>query len=127
MRVSTAVIAVLSSISLSSAGLAATVNQTGGQVLVNKGEGYRQVAGPTQANPGDSVVANPGGSGQIVYPDGCVVGVQPGSVVTIAEQSPCATGGSNVGTNFAIGAAIVGGGVGAFFLLGKDKDKGGSP
>lgn len=123
MRISSAVVAMFSSIFFSSAALAATVNVTNGQVLVNKGEGYRQVAGSTQANPGASVVANPGGSGQVVYSDQCIVEVLPGSVYNVAEQSPCATGLFTPGS-FAIGAVIVGGGVGAFFLL---KDKSSSP
>jgi hypothetical protein len=125
MRISSAVVAVFSSICLSTASFAATVNATSGQVLVNKGEGYRQVAGSTQANPGASVVANPGGSGQIVYSDQCIVEVLPGSVYVVAEQSPCVTGLLSPGT-FAIGAVVVGGGVAAYLLLG-NKDKGPSP
>ena len=85
------------------------------------------VAGSTQGNPGDTIVANPGGSAQIVYPDGCAVDVSPGSVATIAAQSPCgssSTSSSGLGTNatmFVIGAAAVGGGVAAALLLQKDK------
>jgi hypothetical protein len=110
-------------ISFSASVFAATVNSTGGQVLINRGDGYKQVAGSTQGNPGDTVVANPGGSGTIVYPDGCVVDVMPGTVVTIAAQSPC-TAGTGTGINattFALGAVVVGGGVGAAILLGQDK------
>ena len=69
--------------------LATTVFATQGQVLINRGQGYQQVAGSSQANPGDTVVANPGGSGQIVYADGCTVQVRPGSIVSVAPQSPC--------------------------------------
>lgn len=104
--------------------LAATVHVTGGQVFLSHGEGYRRLAGSAQARPGDRVVANPGGSGQIVYPDGCKVEVLPGTVAIITKQSPCG-GGATVGvggdaSTYAIGAVIVGGGVGAAALFGKD-------
>lgn len=128
MRVSAAVLAFLFGISPISAAFAATVTSTGGQVLVNQGDGYRQVVGPTEVKPGDSIVVNPGGSGQIVYPDGCNVQIQPGTVTTIAEASPCSTAGTGPGaTTYAIGALIVGGGVGAAVLLGKGSDKSASP
>jgi hypothetical protein len=106
---------------------AAMVNATQGQVLVNQGSGYQQVAGSVDVTPGGTIVVNPGGSAQIVYPDGCSVSVQPGSVYTIAPQSPClAQGGSQAtsainGTTLAIGAVVVGGGAAALLLLNKDK------
>jgi hypothetical protein len=104
--------------------LAATVHVTGGQVFLSHGEGYRRLSGSAQARPGDRVVVNPGGSGQIVYSDGCKVEVKPGSVAIITNQSPCG-GGTSVGTGgdssmYAIGAVVVGGAVGAAALLGKD-------
>ena len=122
-----AFIAIMVFLASSGQALAATVNATSGQVLINRGEGYMMVAGSTQGNPGDTIVANPGGSAQIVYPDGCAVDVSPGSVATIAAQSPCgssSTSSSGLGTNatmFVIGAAAVGGGVAAALLLQKDK------
>src|SRR6186713_1832570 len=96
--------------------LAATVHVTGGQVFLSHGEGYRRLSGSAQARPG--------GSGQIVYPDGCKVEVLPGTVAIITKQSPCGggatVGGGGDGSTYAIGAVIVGGGVGAAALLGKD-------
>jgi hypothetical protein len=119
---------------MASQALAATVNATSGQVLINRGEGYTMVAGSTQAKAGDTIVVNPGGSAQIVYPDGCVIDVSPGSVAAIAVRSPCgggggsnsstetaATNGVSNGTMFAIGALAVGGGVAAALFLQKDK------
>jgi hypothetical protein len=108
------------------------VNATQGQVLVNQGSGYQQVAGSVDVGSGSTVVVNPGGSAQIVYPDGCSVAVQPGSVYTIAPQSPClAQGGGETssglnGTTLAIGAVVVGGGVAALLLL-SNGDKSASP
>lgn len=100
---------------------AATVKVTGGRVLVNRGDGYRIVAGEMLAAPGATVVAEPGGSGQIVYADGCVVEVRPPTVVTVELSSPCAGTPYNLGASsertFALGAVVVGAGVGAAILL----------
>jgi hypothetical protein len=125
------VVAFLSASLFTTSAFAAMVNATQGQVLVNQGTGYQQVAGSVDVGPGATIVVNPGGSAQIVYPDGCSVAVQPGSVYTIAPQSPClaqdgqATSGPS-GTTLAIGAVVVGGGVAALLLL-NNKDKSASP
>ena len=148
MRVAAALTAVILGISFVGQAFAATVRATGGQVLINRGEGYKMVAGTVPGGPGDTIVANPGGSAQIVYPDGCVIEVLPGSVAVINAQSPCSSanntvttgsttttaatepagpsdgggGGSGIsGTALALGAVAVGGGVGAALFLGKDK------
>lgn len=122
MRVLFFSVALASSVFFAAALSAATVNSVSGQVLVNKGEGYQQVVGSTSANPGDTVVVNPGGSASIVYPDGCVVQVQPGTVATIAQTSPCQAGSAGTNTTtFILGGLAVGGGVAAAIMLGKDK------
>jgi hypothetical protein len=104
--------------------LAATVHVTGGQVFLSHGEGYRRLPGSAQARPGDRVVANPGGSRQIVYSDGCKVEVKPGTVAIVTKESPCGgsstLGGGADSSAYAIGAVVVGGAVGAAALLGKD-------
>jgi hypothetical protein len=124
-------LAFLSGALLSTSSLAATISATQGQVLVNQGSGYQQVVGSVDAGSGATVVVNPGGSAQIVYPDGCTVAVQPGSVYTISAQSPClAQGGQTTsgvdGTTLALGAVVVGGGVAALLLL-NSNDKSASP
>ncbi len=69
---------------------AATLDRIEGMVFVNhRGDGYVAVDNRTQVRPGDSVVANPGGRGQIVYDDGCTVIVEEGRVVLVREYSPC--------------------------------------
>jgi hypothetical protein len=124
MRVVLVVVSVLSSLVASPWAYAATVNATVGQVLVNRGQGYKQVSGSTEAGPGTTVVANPGSSAQVVYPDGCTVTVNPGSVYAIAPQSPCATGGTG-GTGLSTttlvvgGVAVAGAGAAALFLAQK--------
>jgi hypothetical protein len=124
MRIALMFFGVLSSLAASTSAYAATVNATQGQVLLNLGQGYRQVTGSSEAGPGAIVVANPGGSAQVVYPDGCPVTVTPGMVYTIEPQSPCGIGGSGVGeglglnttTMVALGA-IAGGGIAAAVIL----------
>ena len=118
---------------------AATVKALSGQVLLNRGDGYKLVAGQAEAAAGATVVANPGASAQIVYPDGCVVDLKPTSVATVMPQSPCKDGatadagsgassgsGSSSGSGgglgsqaLVLGAVAVGGGVAAALLLGQ--------
>ena len=78
MRVVRPRVAFISAALFSTSSFAATVNATQGQVLVNQGQGYQQVPGSVEAGPGATVVVNPGGSAQILYPDGCSVAVQRG-------------------------------------------------
>jgi hypothetical protein len=70
---------------------AATVSAVQGQVLVSSGQGYRLVDGSTRLDPGGMVVANPGAVAHVLYPGGCRVTVEPGSVYQIASQAPCQT------------------------------------
>lgn len=133
MRIVLALLALIAGVSIGTPLLAATVTVVQGQVLINRGQGYRLVEGSTEANPGDMVVVNPGGLAQIAYPDGCSIQLQPGSIVAIGQPSPCqaqqeqagqAAGVS--GTAIAIGAVVVGGGVAAAVLL-SQKDNAASP
>jgi len=129
---------------------AATVKPVQGDVLVNRGNGYEHVSGPTHARVGDTVMVSPGGVAEIIYPDGCAVTVRPGSVRAVKTRSFCKTAaaiaetrmGAGVGDgdwsthvepaheglhNWAIfvlpGAAAI---VGLYFLLDAD-DKSASP
>ena len=97
---------------LSLPALAASVDSIQGKVSINRGSGFKPLNGSTEANAGDQVMASPGGSANIVYPDGCVVKVDPGTVVTVQEPSPCKAGGDHPARPYIIGAAIVGGAVG---------------
>jgi hypothetical protein len=63
-------------------------------------------------------MAGPSGAAEIVYNDGCREKVDAGSVVRVAETSPCKTG--PVSTNYIIGAAVVAGGVAAAIALSDD-------
>jgi hypothetical protein len=124
MRIALLIVGVLSSFAVCPWAHAATVSATQGQVLLNLGQGYKQVTGSSEAGPGAIVVANPGASAQVVYPDGCSITVTPGMVYTIAPQSPCGSGGSgvdgglglNTTTMVALGA-VAGGGIAAAILF----------
>ena len=97
---------------------AATVQVLNGPVYVNRGEGFRQVSGGTEAVPGDVVMAGAGGSGQLNYGDGCKVDIAPGSTVAVQEKSPCRRGGAWL--NYALGATIVGGTIAAIIVTEDD-------
>lgn len=104
-----------------------------GPVKVDSGWGYEAVDSGTPVQPGSSVMAQPGASGQIVYDDGCSVAVGEGQIVLVEPQSPCveaasADGGLPTGVgDYALfvlpAAAII---VGLVFLF-KDDDKAASP
>ena len=105
------------------AAFAATVTATQGQVMINRGQGYQLVVGSTKADPGATVIVNPGGSAQVVYPDGCAVTVEPFTVHAINAISPCedksatAAESSKTTLYYIIGGAAVVGGAALAYLL----------
>lgn len=111
---------------------AATLDSIQGEVMINRGGGYKFVGSTVELKPGDMIVANSGGAAQLTYADGCSVPLQAGYVVTVSEQSPCATQAGTVTPGFtpgtlAIGAVVLGGGVAAAILLSGKTDKAASP
>jgi hypothetical protein len=88
-RVAAIPLALIAGVVFGAAAQAATVRAVQGQVLVNAGQGYRLVDGSTELDPGGTVVANPGAVAEVVYPGGCKVTVQPGSVYLVVSQPPC--------------------------------------
>lgn len=145
VRIASIPVALIAAVVLQAAAHAATVRAVQGQVLVNSGQGYRLVDGSTQLDPGGTVVANPGAVAEVVYPGGCTVTVQPGSVYLVSSQPPCragnverpptrertenqtadtgnpsegSTSGIGSGTAWTLGAvAVIGGGAAAYFLI----------
>jgi hypothetical protein len=71
---------------------AAIVEPGYGDLTINQGQGFKPVASRSNANIGDSVMVGPSGSATLTYEDGCKVNVQPGTVITVAPLSPCASG-----------------------------------
>ena len=108
---------------------AATIQTNAGDVLVDQGtgSGYRAVKGTFQAKPGDTVMAQIGGSADVIYDDGCRQKVEFGTIVTIAPVSPCKAGPPvTQDYSLAVGAVVVGAGVGAVILL-SDGDSSSKP
>ncbi|HEX9881316.1 MAG TPA: hypothetical protein VGA65_02300 [Hyphomicrobium sp.] len=98
---------------------AATLENIQAEVLIDRGGGFDITAGPTLLNPGDTVIANPGGGAVIVYNSECKVPVKPGAAVAVHKDSPCSSGGGGVfnTTTLLIGGTVVGLGAGAAVLL----------
>jgi hypothetical protein len=95
---------------------AATVDSVSGKVSINRGAGYAPAESGMTANPGDQVMAAPKGYARIIYSNGCVVEVRPGSVVRVSDRSPCRAGGYFATSDFlpgmvpfAVTAGIIGG------------------
>jgi len=98
MRMSVKTMTLCSALVFATSAVAATITPERGEVLVNRGSGYKLVTQPTQVAAGDQVMVKPKGSGRVVFPDGCSVLVAPGAVLTIAATSPCVRAGSHVET-----------------------------
>ena len=60
-----------------------------GKVLINRGDGFQPATSGTNANAGDLLMANAGGSAKLIYPGGCQVSIIPGRVVSVGKQPPC--------------------------------------
>jgi len=73
--------------------IAATVTPLQGQLFINRdGKGFQPLTHPTEAKAGDAVMAALRARGQITFPDGCKLNVEPGIVTTIPAESPCKAG-----------------------------------
>ena len=143
MRIATRLAAIGAVLLYASSAMAATVISEQGQVLLNRGDGYKLVMQPTEVAAGAQLIVNPQGRANVVFADGCAVKVEPGSVFTIAAQSPCEASGAHVETGGSLKdipppeetsgrsyvvPALVGGGlaIGAVLLL-QGKDHAASP
>ena len=119
-----------------------------GNLSVNRGSGFVPTSAGASLKPGDSVMAKPGASGVIVYSAQCRVPVDAGNIHVVSAESPCSrsaewTPPSGLGGcslkgdssgcrveerpdhthHLLIGAAVVGAGVGVYFLVKDDDDK----
>jgi len=68
---------------------AATLSDVQGEVLVNRGDGFKKASGPLELAPGDQITVPPGGSAKMSYGSGCNVSVAPGEIHTVKSSSPC--------------------------------------
>ena len=75
------------------AGSVAELISSNGKVLVNQGKGFVPADSMASLNVGDQVMVGNQSDAQIAYANGgCVITVNPGSLVRIAEKAPCAKG-----------------------------------
>jgi hypothetical protein len=101
---------VIAALSVSSAAVAAEASlaQLGavsGQVLVNKGDGFKVATPGTTLRAGDRVIVRGKGKAGLKYADGCSVALVAGSMATINGVTPCKAGGKAAGL---IGAPSLG-------------------
>jgi hypothetical protein len=83
------------SLTVSGVAQAALLDSIHGGVRINRGNGYVAVRDAIEAKTGDSIMAAAKGRARLVYSDGCVVDIQPGSVAVVVTESPCAKGATN--------------------------------
>ncbi len=72
--------------------IAATLLDIEGSILVNQGEQFVTGANNLGLSSGDRVMALEASSALLRYEDGCDVKVDPETIVTLSEVSPCAGG-----------------------------------
>ncbi|OYW55121.1 MAG: hypothetical protein B7Y80_10145 [Hyphomicrobium sp. 32-62-53] len=104
---------------------AATVTPSG-QVFIDRGQGYQQISGPTEAKSGDVVMAMAGGNATITYENGCQQAVDVGAVGIVSEVPPCladAPVSPGIDYTLVIGGVAVAGGVAAAIALSGGDDK----
>ena len=101
---------------------ATSVQNAGGPVSVNSGDGFRPIQGGAQVQPGDVVMAGAGGQAEIVFDNGCRVILPAGNTVTIPAEPPACTPGSTFGDGtYILGAVAIAGVIaGALILSGND-------
>jgi hypothetical protein len=116
----------------------ATLSNTQGIVSVNQGEEFVAAQSGQALMAGNRIMVGDNGSGTLTFNDGCVLTLDPGTIITVPEISTCAGGMVNVqkvGSTRAVGAvaeassatktAIIVGSVavGAALALGNDDDE----
>ena len=138
--------AVMFCVLLGSSAHAATLERVSGDISINRGSGYLPAKGSPSLKPGDTLMASPGASAEVVYDGSCRVPVEPGALHVVAAKSPCSRqtewsppsklGGCSLKGDssgcriepepdrhhWLLGAAVVGAGVGAIILLTQDDD-----
>lgn len=134
LKVGLAALAMLAGILPALASATLTPN---GVVMINRGNGFEQVSGPTQVGPNDMVMVNEG-SANMSYADGSSTALQPGQVYTVGNVglTPAGTGLAGAGaggggglstTALVVGGVVVAGGAAAAIAASQGGSKSSSP
>lgn len=92
-RASVALISVMLTLTLAHVeAVAASLRDVEGTVLVNSGQGFREVSEAFQLSAGDAVMVDGGGRALIRYDGGCRVWAAAGRVVVVDEEAHCVCG-----------------------------------
>lgn len=83
------IVVVASTLLMSSNVHAALLANISGTVMVNKGEGFWEVSGPTVVNAGDRILVRGKGGAQIDYGNGCIVKVSANQSLVVSSASAC--------------------------------------
>ena len=75
---------------------AASLASVDGPVMVNQGAGFAPVTDKTVLYVGDRILARKGAHAKLLYANGCVVALKPGSLVTVKSTASCKATGSSL-------------------------------
>jgi len=78
-----------------SATLGATLSVIHGEALVRRGDGTTSVSGVSELAVGDTVLAKPGSSAEVSFPNGCTVFLGMGMVFDVPTEPPCGSAGDS--------------------------------
>ena len=84
----TTITALLATALLSTAAGAAQLNASG-SVQLNRGDGFRPVAGSVAVRPGDRILVGANGRAELAYSSSCVTTIGPNSTSVVISSSPC--------------------------------------
>ena len=126
MRIASRLVALGTAVAFSTSSFAATLSPGLGDVLLNRGTGYRPAKETMEVSVGDQIMVKPKGEAHLTYPDGCTVLLRPGAVYTVAAKSPCVNKGASLETPASLNAetmfgAAAGIALGVVLLANKDK------
>jgi hypothetical protein len=123
-------VALSAAFAFTTSSFAATLSPGQGDVLVNRGTGYRPVKQTMEVSAGDQIMVKPKGEAHLTYPDGCTVLLRQGAVYIVTTQSPCVNKGNLYETPASLSADAVfaaTAGVSLGMVLLSSKDKSASP
>jgi hypothetical protein len=130
MRIASRLVALGAALVFATSSFAATLSPGQGDVLLNRGTGYKPVKETMEVSAGDQIMVKPKGEAHLTYPDGCTVLLRQGAVCIVTTKSPCVNKSNLYETPASLNADAVFGaaaGVTLGMALLSNKDKSASP